>query len=336
MQTTQNYNRSLHYFAVFTAISTFILIFAGGLVTSTGSGLSVPDWPLSFGQVMPPMVGGVVYEHSHRLIASFVGMLTVILAIWLWKKDNRKWLKILGFYSLGAVIVQGVLGGLTVLFLLPTPISVAHATLAQTFFCAVSSIALFTSRWWLTSTEIPSTEKNTSKIFWLPIITTGMIFLQLIFGALMRHTHSGLAVPDFPLAYGQLFPSLSEESLAKYNLHLIAERVREVGDGHITPSQIVIHMLHRIWGFVVTIMIITTSIVLLKHSALSSRIKILAEILLGLIIIQFTLGALTVLTEKSVIITTAHVAIGAVTLATSLLTVLHLVKLLKMNIVRKK
>ena len=96
------------------------------------------------------MVGGILYEHGHRMIASFVGLLTIILTIWLWKKEERRWVKLLGITALGAVIAQGLLGGLTVVFLLPTAISVSHATLAQTFFVIVSSIALFTSRWWQT------------------------------------------------------------------------------------------------------------------------------------------------------------------------------------------
>ncbi|HZY10222.1 MAG TPA: COX15/CtaA family protein, partial [Bacteroidota bacterium] len=121
---------TLHRFAVFTLVCTFLLIIAGGLVTSTQSGLSVPDWPTTYGHFMfffplGDMVGGIFYEHSHRMIASFVGFLTVILAIWIWRKDDRPWMRGLGIVALGTVIAQGVLGGLTVLFLLPTPISVS-------------------------------------------------------------------------------------------------------------------------------------------------------------------------------------------------------------------
>jgi heme A synthase len=124
----------LHRFAVLTAGSTFLLIVAGGLVTSTGSGLAVPDWPLSYGTLFPPMVGGILYEHTHRVVAAFVGLLTAVLAAWLWKCEPRRWVRNLGFVSLAAVVLQGILGGLTVLYRLPTPISVIHACLAQTFF----------------------------------------------------------------------------------------------------------------------------------------------------------------------------------------------------------
>ena len=117
-----------------TALSTLFLIFAGGMVTSTGSGLAVPDWPLSYGTLFPPMIGGVFYEHGHRMIATVVGFLTLCLAVWLWFKEERQWVKVLGLCCLGAVIVQGLLGGITVLFYLPTLVSVAHGVLAQTFF----------------------------------------------------------------------------------------------------------------------------------------------------------------------------------------------------------
>ena len=138
----------LNRFNRFLVFATFCLIIAGGLVTSTDSGLSVPDWPKSYGMWMPPMVGGVFYEHGHRMVASFVGFLTVIFTAWLWIKEPRKWVRVLGSIALAAVITQGVLGGLTVLYFLPTSISVAHATLAQSFFCLTVALSLFTSREW--------------------------------------------------------------------------------------------------------------------------------------------------------------------------------------------
>src|ERR671939_354274 len=144
----------LHRFSVFLAGCTVVLLLAGSLVTSTGSGLAVPDWPTSYGWSMftfPPSkwVGGIFYEHTHRLIASTVGFLTIVLASWLWWKDPRPWMKRLGFVALGAVVAQGVLGGLTVLFYLPAAVSTAHAGLAEIFFCLTVAIALFTSASWL-------------------------------------------------------------------------------------------------------------------------------------------------------------------------------------------
>src|SRR5215813_11042317 len=144
----------LHRFAKFVAGCTVLLILAGSLVTSHDAGLSVPDWPTSYGWNMftfPPSmwVANIFYEHGHRLIASTVGFLTIILAAWLWIAEPRRWMKWLGVAALGSVILQGVLGGLTVLFFLPTAISSAHAGLAEIFFCMTVAIALFTSRSWL-------------------------------------------------------------------------------------------------------------------------------------------------------------------------------------------
>ena len=143
----------LHLFALLVAASTALLIFAGGLVTSTGSGLSVPDWPTTYGWFMltfplEKMVGGIFYEHSHRLIASGVGALIVVLAIWLWKSEPRAWVRRLGYVALAAVVTQGILGGITVLWFLPDAVSIAHAGLAQLVFCLTVSIALVTSPGW--------------------------------------------------------------------------------------------------------------------------------------------------------------------------------------------
>src|SRR5207248_7590314 len=137
----------LRRFTKIVAGSTLFLIFAGAMVTSTGSGLAVPDWPLSYGMVMPPMVGGIFYEHGHRMIAATVGFLTVLQAIWLQLREPKRRARILGWCSVGAVIAQGLLGGLTVIFLLPPAISIAHAGLAEIFFCLNASIAFFTSTW---------------------------------------------------------------------------------------------------------------------------------------------------------------------------------------------
>ena len=142
----------LPLFAALVAASTAVLIFAGGLVTSTGSGLSVPDWPNTYGWFMfafpmSKMVGGIFYEHTHRLIASTVGFLIVVLAVWLGRAEPRPWVRRLGYLALGAVILQGILGGITVLWYLPDAISIAHASLAQILFCLTVTIALVTSSW---------------------------------------------------------------------------------------------------------------------------------------------------------------------------------------------
>jgi len=183
------YNRALHRFAVFTACATFLLIIAGALVTSNDAGLSVPDWPTSFGSLykIPHLVGGVRFEHTHRMIAQFVGFLTIILAVWTWRADRRRWMKYLGITALGLVIAQGVLGGLTVLFYLPPAISSAHAALAQTFFCVAVLIAMFTGQRWVE--EVPRLEIDEQRptLFTLTLLSIFVLYVQLILGALFRH-----------------------------------------------------------------------------------------------------------------------------------------------------
>jgi cytochrome c oxidase assembly protein subunit 15 len=183
------YHRGLHRFAVFTACATLLLIVAGALVTSNDAGLSVPDWPTSFGSFykIPHMVGGVKYEHGHRMLAEFIGLLTIILAGWTWSVEKRLWLRLLGLAALTTVIMQGILGGLTVLFLLPAPIATAHAALAQTFFCIAVAIAVFTGRRWVT--EQPRTEFDYRRpaLFTLTLLSISMLYLQLVLGAMFRH-----------------------------------------------------------------------------------------------------------------------------------------------------
>jgi cytochrome c oxidase assembly protein subunit 15 len=265
------------------------------------------------------MVGGIFYEHGHRMIASLVGLLTVILSIWIWRRESRRWLRVLGLVAVGAVVVQGALGGLTVLLLLPTAVSASHATLAQTFFCIVCSIAFFTSKWWLDTEKTLNVYNDRSMITYC-IIVTCMIYSQLILGAVMRHTDSGLAVPDFPLAYGKVIPSLSDESIAQYNTQLIHDDVRLAADGAITRNQIVIHLLHRFWGLLTAGAVILVALRLRKQAI--SAATMLSRILLFVTIVQLSLGAWTVLSHKSVPITTAHVATGAFLLVCTVLTTL--------------
>jgi cytochrome c oxidase assembly protein subunit 15 len=184
-------NQTLHKYAVFTACSTFLLLIAGALVTSNDAGLSVPTWPLAWGSVTPPMVGGIAYEWSHRVIAASVGFLTIILAAWLWMAEKRSWMRWLGLAALGVVIAQGILGGLTVRMFQPPAVSAAHATLAQLFFSTVVLIAFFTSPWW--QSEIPELEDAaTPRLRSLTMWTIAAVFLQLILGAAFRHKGFGI------------------------------------------------------------------------------------------------------------------------------------------------
>ncbi len=185
-----NYNQAHHSFAVVVACCTFFLIMAGALVTSNDAGLSVPDWPTSFGSMyrIPPMVGGVKFEHGHRMIAQSIGFLTIILAVWTQRVDRRPWMRTLGWTALGTVIAQGILGGMTVLLHLPPAVSTAHATLAQSFFCIVVSMALFTSKAWLEETPERLATERRPALTTLSLIAVACVWLQLILGAAFRHS----------------------------------------------------------------------------------------------------------------------------------------------------
>lgn len=189
MDTTPN--RSLHKYAIFTALSTFFLLIAGALVTSNDAGLSIPDWPLAFGSLTPPMVGGIRYEYIHRVVATFVGLLTIGLATWLWRAEKRVWLRWLGLAALGGVVAQGILGGMTVRMYQPPAVSAAHATLAQLFFSTVIAIAVFTSAWWQNEL-VEMEDRGAPRVRCLAIWTTVAVFLQLILGAAFRHNGFGI------------------------------------------------------------------------------------------------------------------------------------------------
>ncbi len=324
------YHKNLHRFSLFTACCTGVLIFIGGLVTSTNSGLSVPDWPTTFGENMftypiHKWVGGVQYEHGHRLFASFVGFLTVVLTILMWKFERRKWVRTLTYFALFAVILQGVLGGVTVLLKLPPIISIAHGMLAQSFFCIVSCLALFTSRWWIEKSSTIQKPKNLI-LFKLSLFSASVVFIQLFFGALMRHTYSGLAIPDFPLSYNQFFPSLMQEDLLHYNQQLVALGIKHPGDRPIMAYQIIVHLIHRSWAYIVTALLAFFGFRISK-SNLGEAIQFFGMSIIGLVFAQFFLGILTVVSQKIVVVTTAHVFIGALTLMATILLALMLGKI---------
>jgi heme a synthase len=183
------YNRGLHRLAMILAAWTFLLIIAGALVTSNDAGLSVPDWPTSFGSwyKIPKLVGGVKFEHTHRMIAQVAGLLTIVMAIWTWRTEKRRWLRVLGFAALGTVIAQGVLGGITVLFYLPPPVSSGHAALAQTFFCIAVVMAVFTGRKWVEEQPRVEFDQRRPSLFTLTLLSIFVLYVQLILGAMFRH-----------------------------------------------------------------------------------------------------------------------------------------------------
>lgn len=276
------YNRAHHRFAVLVACATLLLIVAGALVTSNDAGLSVPDWPTSFGSLykIPKLVGGVKFEHTHRMIAQFVGFLTIILAVWTWRVDPRRWMQYLGWAALGTVVAQGILGGLTVLFYLPPSISSAHAALAQTFFCIAVCIAVFTSHKWMR--EIPQTviDQQRPRLFTLTFISILVLYVQLILGAMFRHHGIGW------------LPHVVNSVVVVFALGWTALRAR-------------------------------------SHYSHVEAIRTPRNIMLSLLIVQLCLGFLAFTTRVAwghnavqpelpmVISTVAHVAVGALLLATT-------------------
>jgi heme a synthase len=183
------YNRSFHTFAIFTACATLVLIIAGALVTSNDAGLSVPDWPTSYGHVLrlPPWIGGIRYEHSHRMIAGFTIFLTATIALWTWLADRRRWMKALALGALGTIVVQAVLGGMTVLHFLPPAISTAHAAVAQTFFCIAVAIGVFTGRRWVEEVPPAVSDERRPTLLSLSLLSILTLYVQLVLGAMFRH-----------------------------------------------------------------------------------------------------------------------------------------------------
>jgi cytochrome c oxidase assembly protein subunit 15 len=273
-------------------VATLGLIAIGASVTSTGSGLAVPDWPLSFGQVFPPMAGGVLYEHSHRMAAAVVGILTVTLMIVMTRWEPRAWLQWVSRTAVLAVVLQGLLGGITVLWLLPTAISVSHACLAQAFLCLTVTLAACTGPSWQ-QRSVGREEASQPPLAVLAAVTTVIIYVQLILGALMRHTGAGLAIPDFPLAFGRLVPPLD------------------------SPA-VLIHFLHRVGAVAVTLCIAWSVTRVIRQHAEKRQLLWPALTLGGLLLVQLALGALTIWTRRAVLPVTAHVTVGAAVLATSL------------------
>ena len=290
----------IHHYARLVDAATLLLVAAGGMVTSTQSGLAVPDWPTTYGQQMfafpfSQMVGGIFYEHGHRLIASAVGMLTIGLAALLWWREPRRWVRRLGFIALGTVILQGVLGGITVLYFLPDPVSIAHAGLAQIFFCLTVAIALFTSRTWQSAAADPIDDPRLQRrLVWM----TALVYVQILIGATMRHTGAGLAIPDFPLVFGGLWPPAWTTAVS-------------------------VHYAHRVGAIVITLFVLSTAKYIWSRHTDRWELVRPVSLLILILALQVALGALVILTGKQPVINTLHVAGGAIVLATSVILTLR-------------
>jgi cytochrome c oxidase assembly protein subunit 15 len=368
----------LHRFAVLTALATLGLVGIGGLVTSHGVGMAVPDWPTSYGYNMFALpistwlTGGIFHEHTHRLWASFVGVLVVALTRWLggraacfplliigavevllgisllqfgadWKGAGHFLSGIGGVVLLGGVVwtknapapgrlpglgwaafwlvqVQGLLGGLRVVLdahvladvRLGTAFGIFHGCLGQAFLVLTAVIAFLTSRWWQSQAHhgLVGAGGGVGLQRWF-LVATGLISLQLLIAATMRHQHAGLAIPDFPLAYGSVWPDMSEAAVAKYN----QLRVEVTAAHPITAFQIGLQMVHRIVAVLITVAVVVCFV----KSSRGTPLRRVAGGWLGLILVQIALGAWTIWSNKAADVATAHVVVGALSLVTGAL-----------------
>ena len=263
----------VHLFAAATAAATFVLLLVGGLVNPTGSSLACPDWPLCYGSPFPPMVGGILYEHSHRLVATGVGILTVVLAVLLYKAGRGK----LGLLAVGLVVAQGLLGGLTVLLKLPPEISIAHLALSMAFFC------------YLLALSVPRTALVGAGLRRALVSGAGLTYVQIVLGAVVRHTHSALAcTTELPGCFGQIWPAGA-------------------------PYQAQLHMAHRLFAVVVGVALIAIALVAARR--LRGGLRLLALAVPVLVLVQIGLGMWTVLTLKALAPVELHLGVGALLLA---------------------
>lgn len=357
-----------------TALATLGLIWLGGLVTSHGAGMAVPDWPTSYGYNMfyfpiSQWVGGAFYEHTHRLMAVFVGLLTSVLAAWIWGRETSgrmrwlgwavivafvamlghrgsgrteggldavpaqflvlawvlpllivagvaqcfrsrgalRWLAMTAFF---AVIFQGVLGGLRVAAMRPE-LGIFHGTLAQLFLVLLAGIALKTSAWWPRAAEKLAVY-DAGRLRYVFALVTGLVLGQLILGATMRHQHAGLAIPDFPTAYGKLWPDMDPESIARYN----QARVEVRALNPITAFQVGLQMTHRVVALAIFLSVAWLAGATRSRFGGASPAARLSALWFGVILLQVILGAATIWTNKAADIATAHVAVGALSLVT--------------------
>ena len=327
----------LNRFAWLTCVATLLLICSGGMVTSKNVGLAVPDWPTTFGYNMflfpvSRWVGGILFEHTHRLMGSLVGFLTITLAVWVWLGDDRPWLRNLGVIAVVGVILQGTLGGLRVT-MMKDQIGIFHACIAQAFLGLLVFIALVTTKFWSSLAngmravenraavtpgldylkQIPGSQElalpSLIRVSSIAIAITVSIYVQLALGATMRHQHRDLAILDFPTANGAWIPDTSAAALAKINTWRDARALSDV-----TAFQIWLQMGHRFLALLIAIAIIAFCVCVWK-GPVSAVLKRLSVLWVILVFCQIALGSWVIWSNKAADVATAHVALGAVMLS---------------------
>ncbi len=310
----RRYSNWLNRFAWLTCVATLLLICSGGMVTSKNVGLAVPDWPTTFGYNMflfpvSKWVGGILFEHTHRLMGSLVGFLTIILAVWLWLGDDRRWVRNLGVIAVVGVILQGILGGLRVT-MLKDQIGIFHACVAQAFLGLLIFIALVTTKFWLLLADRHFDSQRFSPIKALAIAITMTIYVQLALGATMRHQHRDLAILDFPTANGAWIPDTSTAALAKINAWRDARALSDV-----TAFQIWLQMAHRFLALIIAIAVIAFCARVWTERRGFGALERLSLLWVALVFGQIALGAWVIWSNKAADVATAHVALGAVMLS---------------------
>lgn len=388
MQRNIFYSPVLHWLAIATAVTTFPLIFLGGLVTSHRAGMSVPDWPNSYGYNMflfPPnlWIGGIFYEHTHRLLGTLVGFCSILLALRAWapaggarmarilrntavscviltlgaavanlhqiavgfgslaliciaalpfrSREPRRSVRWLTVAILGAVSIQGVLGGLRVV-MVNLDLAIVHACFAQAFFSLSAAAAVMTSRWWVDLAggrkNLPLNAVSLRRAWVWGLTAVCLIYAQLIVGAVMRHEQAGLAIPDFPLNYGHILPPANAEELHAANLSRLGDPKL---DQQVTLRQIWVHFSHRLGAAAVSIGVVGLAIHLLLRHGRTLFLRRAAWMLLGLLAVQLALGMFTVWWRKPADLASAHVAVGALILVWAFIVTLRVWFLRRLN-----
>ncbi len=298
----------VHRIAWIVASATFLLIVVGGLVTSKGAGMSVPDWPTTYGYNMflfpySKWVGGIFWEHSHRLIASGVGLLTLILAAATCLKDHRAWVRWIAVIAVIAVSVQGILGGLRVT-LYKDQIGIFHAALAQSFFGLLLILIAITGKGFLSGAWFA--DRAAASLRWLVLAGLLLTYFQIGVAATIRHQHAPLAIRDFPAAYGRLIPETDQASLLAINAGRQADKIAPV-----TVGQIHLQLAHRAGAVLLLLLVITSAVLSVARTPLGHWLRAWSLLWVGAILLQILLGGITIWSNKAADVATAHMALGA-------------------------